>query len=151
MNQRISSHRKRIEKLFRRVNSFTDPQDKSEWSRYLCILVSGYIEESLRVLLEDYAHRKASPPIENFVSNHIKNIRNCHTNKILNTLESFDSSWKDNFQTRITPQIKDSIDSVVANRNEIAHGKNKGISYVTVINYYENVKTAIEILEDIIQ
>lgn len=153
MNPRILSHCQRIDNLFSRVASFDDPKDKSEWSKYLCILVSGYIEESLRVLLEDYAseRKNASSPIKNFVLKQIKNITNCKTQKILDTLDSFDSSWKDAFEEKITPEIKDSIDSIVANRHAIAHGKNTGITYTTVTNYYKNIKKAIEILEDIIQ
>lgn len=52
MNRKILSHRQRINTLFKKITSISNLADRGEWSKYLCILVSGYIEESLRVLLE---------------------------------------------------------------------------------------------------
>lgn len=157
MNPLILSHRQRIDTLFSKVSSISNPQDQGEWSKYLCILVSGYIEESLRVLLEAYSVAHASEEIQNFVSEEIKGITNCKTNKIIEILCKFNSSWGSNFtsqisaSSRIADEIKNSIDSIVANRHAIAHGnKSTGISYSTVLNYYNNVKKAVEVLENII-
>jgi hypothetical protein len=156
MNRQIFSNRKRIDDLFNKVSSFSDA-DKSEWSKYLCILVSGYIEESLRLLLETYAKKRASPYIQNFVSQEIQGITNCKTKKIEDILCKFNPAWKDDFGSQIAvkgrsiDEIKNSIDSIVDNRHAIAHGRNRGINYATVFNYYNNVKKAVEVLEDIIK
>jgi len=48
-------------------------------------------------------------------------------------------------------QIKTSIDNVVENRHKIAHGKSIGMSYHNILSYYNNVKKAVEILEEIIK
>jgi hypothetical protein len=157
MNQRIFSHSQRLDTLFKRVASFPKLYDQAEWSKYLCILVSGYIETSLRVLLEEYSSNNSSTYIQNFVSKEIGNITNCKTNKIKDILSKFNPSWGTDFITqianksRIADEIKNSIDSIVANRHKIAHGENTGISYSTVKNYYENVKKAVEVLENIIK
>ncbi|MEH2384263.1 MAG: HEPN domain-containing protein [Nostoc sp.] len=157
MNQLILSHCQRIDGLFSKVSSISNPADQSEWSKYLCILVSGYIEESLRVLLEAYSTSHASPYIQNFVSREIRSITNCKTNKIVDTLCKFNSAWGSDFthqisaKSRIADEIKDSIDSIVTNRHAIAHGKSSGIRYSTVYNYYNNVKKAVEVLDNIIR
>lgn len=153
MNRCIVSHQTKIDNLFNKISTIPDPADQSEWSKYLCILVSGYIEESLRILLEEYAQKNASPNIQNFVSKEIRNITNCKTNKILDILCKFNSSWKDSFNNEITSdsEIKDAVDSIIANRHKIAHGKSAGITYVTVSKYYTNVKKAVKILNNIIQ
>ncbi|MEG4197337.1 HEPN domain-containing protein [Microcoleus sp. Pol12A5] len=156
MNSFISSHRQKIDARFNKVSSISDPADQGEWSRYLCILVSGYIEESLRILLETYAVKNASPYIQNFVCKEIKGITNCKTNKIIDILGKFHSDWGTNFisqiaaKSNIDNEIKDSIDSIVTTRHAIAHGKSVGVSYSTVSNYYKNVKKAVEVLENII-
>lgn len=156
MNSSISSHRQKIDARFNKVSSISDPADQGEWSRYLCILVSGYIEESLRILLETYAVNHASPYIQNFVCKEIKGITNCKTNKIIDILCKFNSDWGNNFTSQIAAksninnEIKDSIDSIVTTRHAIAHGKSTGLSYSTVSNYYKNVKKAVEVLENII-
>ena len=157
MNPLILSHRQRIDTLFSKVSSITNPADQGEWSKYLCILVSGYIEESLRVLLETYSVSHSSLNIQNFVSKEIKGITNCKTNKIIDILSKFNSSWGSDFaneiaaRSLITNEIKDSIDSIVTNRHLVAHGKSTGIRYSTVLNYYNNVKKAVEVLENIIK
>ncbi len=157
MNPQILSHRQRIDALFVKINSISNPADQSEWSKYLCILISGYIEESLRVLLESYTAKNSSQYIRNFVSTEIKSITNCKTKKILDVLRSFNQHWEQDFndkitaKSRISDEIKNSIDSIITNRHSIAHGKNIGISHSTVYNYYENVKKAVEILEDVIK
>lgn len=119
--------------------------------------MSGYIEESLRVLLEQYSKNHSSSHIQNFISQEIKNITNCKTSKIENILSKFSPAWKDYFidqmssKSEKSDEIKNSINSIIANRHQIAHGKNVNLSYSSVSNYYKNVKKAVDILENIIK
>ena len=157
MNPQILSHRQRIDALFAKIRLISNPADQSDWSKYLCILVSGYIEESLRVLLEQYSKNHSSSHIQNFISQEIKNITNCKTSKIENILSKFSPAWKDYFidqmssKSEKSDEIKNSINSIIANRHQIAHGKNVNLSYSSVSNYYKNVKKAVDILENIIK
>ena len=151
MNPSILAHRQRIDNLFKKVALFEELEIKSEWSKYLCILVSGFIEESLRVLLEKYCENKASANIQKFVGNQIDDITNCKTEKIKRILLEFSSDWANEFTNKINDQIKTSIDNVVENRHKIAHGKSIGMSYHNILSYYNNVKKAVEILEETIK
>ena len=157
MNSYILSHRQRIDNLFKKVASISNPSDQSEWSKYLCVLVSGFIEESLRVMLEEYTKTHSATNIQNFVENQIVSITNCKTSRILEILRKFSQGWADDFSNQIQTQslkpdeIKNSIDSVISNRHNIAHGRNGGITYATISNYYNSIKKAVEILDDIIQ
>ncbi|MEY2911461.1 MAG: hypothetical protein RLZZ184_770 [Cyanobacteriota bacterium] len=151
MNPSILAHRRKIDNLFEKVACFEELAIKSEWSKYLCILVSGFIEESLRVLLEKYCENKAPANIQKFVVKKIDNITNCNTGKIKGILDDFSSDWGNEFTNKINDQIKTAIDNVVQNRHKIAHGKSIPMSYHNILNYYNNVKKAVEILEEIIQ
>ncbi|MHC5735533.1 HEPN domain-containing protein [Nostoc sp.] len=157
MNQSILAHRQKIDNLFKKFASFTEPEIQSEWSKYLCILISGFIEESLRVLLEKYCENKASPNIQKFVTKQIQDITNCKTSRITEILGKFSPIWESEFTNKIqaesiiVDEIKNSIDSVVINRHKIAHGKSVGMSYNNVSTWYKNVKKAVEILEEIIK
>jgi uncharacterized radical SAM superfamily protein len=151
MNPSILAHRQRIDNLFKKVALFEELEIKSEWSKYLCILVSGFIEESLRVLLEKYCENRASANIQKFVGKKIDDITNCKTEKIKRILLEFSSDWENEFTNKINDQIKTAIDNVVENRHKIAHGKSIGMSYSNISKDYKNVKKAIEILEEIIQ
>ena len=158
MCQSISSHRQRLENLFSKISEVSDFAAQSEWSKYLCILVSGFIEESLRTLLEEYTKKHSAPNIQNFVEKQLKTIINCNTNRIIEVLKKFSNDWAQEFEHQIKEKssiddskIKNSIDSVIANRNSIAHGKNVGITYSRISVYYADVKKAVKTLEDIIK
>jgi len=156
MNPLILSHIQRIDNSFSKISNISDPATQSEWARYLCVLVSGFIEQSLRVLLTEYSDRNSAPYVRNFISEEIRRLTNCKTSKIEEILRKFHSRWAEDFTTQISDagvsenEIKDSIDSVVAIRHAIAHGKNTGISYITISKYYSNAKAAVNILESII-
>ena len=157
MNQQIFTHKQRLDNLYRKVSTITIPQDQGEWSKYLCVLTAGYIEESLRVLILEFSKNNSSPKIQRFVEREISYVTNCKTERILEVLNKFDSNWVTSFESEITAnspidkEIKDSIDSIVRNRHLIAHGKSVGITFSTVSKYYGFCKKAIEILEDTIQ
>jgi hypothetical protein len=157
MTPSILSHMQRIDFLFRKAASVADKAEQAEWAKYLCILVSGFIEESLRVLLEEYTRKRATPVIQNFVSGEIKDITNCKTSKIAVVLQRFNPKWENDFlseiqaKSRVDDEIKNSVDSVITNRHQIAHGKNIGLRYATISTYYNNVKKAVEILDAVIR
>ena len=91
---------------FKKISSIPDSADQSEWTKYLCVLVSGYIEESLRVLLEEYYKNRASTTIQNFISKHISRVTNCNTERIEKILGSFDKTLKNNFTNQIVENSK---------------------------------------------
>ena len=156
MNIQILSHKQRLDHLFKRVNDISLP-DQGEWSKYLCVLTAGFIEESLRVLLLNYARNKSTVQIQRFLENEIKYITNCKTERILEILTKFDVNWASKFEndikinSPIDKEIKDSLDSIVANRHNIAHGRSIGIGYAAVNKYYGYCIKAVEILEDTIK
>lgn len=157
MNPKILAHKQRLDNLYSKVAIIPVPQDQVEWSKYLCVLTAGFIEESLRVLLLEFTRNNASLEIQKFVEKEVSYVTNCKTERILEVLNKFDSSWGTTFENEIKDnspidkEIKDSIDSIVINRHLIAHGKSVGISYTTVKKYYGFCTKAIEILEDTIQ
>lgn len=81
MKQSIHSHEQKLDHLLQEIkNAGLAPKMESHLSRYVCILVSGYLEESLRQLLEQYANDKATPQIKNFVANEIKRTYSANPN-----------------------------------------------------------------------
>jgi hypothetical protein len=134
MNPQIISNQTKISNILNKYKSIDDDDLKKDIARYVCVLVSGHIEESLRILINDYAKGKSSPIIQKYVDSNVKKITNCKFNKIVEILNSFHGPWAEEFsinvknQEPIPDQYKDSIDSVVAIRHRIAHGKNTGIS-----------------------
>lgn len=157
MNIKIVQHKQKLDALFAQAASISNMNMQGEWAKYLCVLASGYLESSLRIMILDYISHNSSPKIQNFNEPQINNLTNCKHGKIVKILEQFDTNWSTTFITeieaksRITGEIKDCIDSLVQNRHDIAHGKNVGVGYVRVKTYFESAHTAIEIIDSIIK
>lgn len=156
MHVDILSYQNRIEHLFNKNGGITDIEIQSNWSKYICVLVSGYIEESLRILFFEYAKNNSNPKIRRYVDSHIRRITNCKNSKIIEVLDYFSTDWVNDYKSKIarretvTNQIGDAIDSVIANRHQIAHGKNIGLSHAIIRKYYNDVKIAIDVLNTVI-
>jgi hypothetical protein len=134
----------RLDRVFESSRGIEDDEIKSHYARYLCVLTSGYLEESIKIIIRVYVSQRTHPTVLNYIDTSTSNITNLKTEKLSKFLNSFNSEWKDKFETTLTDEEKDSIDSVVANRHQIAHGKNVGVSYTRVNEWYKNVKKVIE-------
>ena len=143
LEQRLHSITTRLDRVFNLADSIQEEEIKSHLARYLCILTSGYFEESIKIIIEYYASKNATPNIVNYVSQTTRKLTNLNTEKIENFLSSFNPKLKDDFNYLLTDEGKDALDSVIANRNNIAHGKNVGVSYIRIRNWYNNIKKII--------
>jgi hypothetical protein len=147
-NKEIIRYQQRLDKLFDKIKDIQDIELQSHWARYLCILVSGYIETSILSIYSDYAKKKASPNVSNFVSSILDRFQNPKMNKILELVHDFNPQWEAELKNFTDGELGDSVDSIVANRHNLAHGRqNVGISYVTIKKYYQNAIKVIELID----
>jgi hypothetical protein len=147
----VVSYQNRLDNLFAQFRDFPPDNDtlRAHWPRYLCILTSGYLETSVRAILVVYAQEKSSPLVMNYVSKQLESLQNPKMEKICNLLGSFNSEWEGHLRANTEGELKDAVDSIVANRNNIAHGRDTGISYATVHEYYQSVKDVVALIEDL--
>jgi hypothetical protein len=117
-----------------------DVELQAQIARFLCVLASGVIEQVLIGGLESMVLRNGNRRVADYVSHHLSRINNAKFEDILVALGRFDSSWRVHFETRTDTQTKDAIDSVVNNRNQIAHGGQVNISLVRFSQYYKTIK-----------
>lgn len=148
----IVKHKQRLDDLFEKGSIFSDdPELLANWSKYLCVLVSGFVEESVRVLILKYAKSKASPEIEHFVGRKIRSFHNPKMSNILTLFGDFSNKLKLQMESVTEGELKDAIDSVVQNRHQIAHGGTIGISFVTINDYYKRVLKVVEHIESMLE
>ncbi len=133
MNPIIISNRSKIDNLIDKYRATNDDNLKKDIARYACVLSSGYIEESLRVIISDYAKGKSAPIIGKFVESKINKVTNCPFNKIVEILKLFHQPWADDFcekvkqREQIRNQFKES-GAVVTHARTCAGGRLKGWS-----------------------
>src|SRR5438093_3063587 len=78
------------------------PEDELEvrahWARYLCVLTSGFLEEALRLLLEDFAKRKAHPAVAQYVASSLQSVSGINDEKLRQLLGRFSLEWREAYE-----------------------------------------------------
>ena len=148
---KIVQHKQRLDALFEKGTTLAnDSELLSNWAKYLCVLTSGFIEESVRVLLFEYVHKRSSPEVEHFVNSRLHFFQNAKMSNILDLLGEFSSEFRTQMELLAQDELKDAVDSVVNNRHQISHGRPIGLSFMTIKDYYKRVVRTIECLEQVL-
>jgi hypothetical protein len=147
-NKKVVSHKQRLDALFDKIKALDeDPELIAHWSRYMCVLVSGFVEASVRTIVADYVNSRSAPEVAQFAGQRLRNFVNAKTEKILDLVGEFGNEYRTRLEKVLEGELKDAVDSVVNNRHLIAHGQDVGIGFGTITKYYERVVKAIEELE----
>jgi hypothetical protein len=123
-------------------------QLRAEYSRYLCVRASGLIETSVRRIFSEHARRASSPAVGRYAAWHVGRLQNINCDKLLKLVETFDPTWKAAVEAYLSEERATALNSIVANRNAIAHGNPSGVTYGTVKPWYEHAVDVLEFLED---
>jgi hypothetical protein len=115
-------------------------------TRHLCVLTSGFLEVAVTEVLAEYATMRANPLVQRYVRKNLDQFQNPKLQKIVDLVSRFDPAWGMVFSQRVTAQQKDAVDSIVANRHLIAHGRQVGISLGNMREYYRGATQVVEVL-----
>ena len=141
----VTRLRQQLDTVFGRVKRLNhDPELQSDFARYLCVLVSGYMEKAVVALVLEHARTNGAPTLQRFVENKTKNFTNAKASRVQDLLGSFDPEWREKLEDILADERKDAIDSIVALRNTIAHGGSVGITYTRIDRYYRETKSVID-------
>ncbi len=140
---------KRLEQIldatFRRATGLQgDAELLSDFARYLCILVSGFLEQSVQELVLEYARRTASPAVQRYVASRIRGFTNANAQRLLDLVGSFDPDWRIDLEIYLVDERKAAVDSVIDLRNTISHGRYAGVTMSRITEYYKHVRNVID-------
>ena len=143
------AYRDRLDSLLRQIPAPTENLFlHTSLIKFACVLVCGYIEVSLRDILQEYTRRRASSEVSNYVNRRLERFQNPKMETVIQLVGAFSQDWANNLKAETKDQLKDHIDSLVANRNLIAHGKDVGLSHVRLNEYYQSALRVIEVVEE---
>jgi hypothetical protein len=147
------SYRARLEELSRKTPD--DPEEQADWAKYLSVLVSGYLEQALKEILFEFAAMHDANRLQQYIAGTWPESRNMKTSNIKEILNHFDQSWATRFDEWIAAgdQYKSELNSLIASRNDIAHGKEANTTNVTLRSIRNRLRIALELvvfLEDLI-
>ena len=145
-NRELVRQKQRLDTLFKnRALASYDIELLSHWAKYLCVLVAGFLENSLKELYGEFAKRSASPQVASFASATLQRIRNADSDRFLNTAGGFSKAWKGDLKAFMDENgRKEAINSIIGQRHLIAHGRS---STITLAGLQEYVFKAVEVID----
>lgn len=137
--------RTRLDAAFGRApDASSDPELQSDFAKYLCVLVSGYLESALCALLLSYSQQRSSPEVASFVERQLGPWTNPKSEKIIDLFGAFNQDWRNDLTQFLVDQRKDSVNSLVALRHKIAHGESVGTSLSQIKTHYRAVNEVVD-------
>ena len=150
MVREIDDQRKKLDAMFERSRDLPDdPEIKSHWAKYLCVLVCGFLENSVELCLCEYCKHRSSPPIQNYVRSQLHYFQNPKMDEIIRLFGSFNSDWQTRLETECSGELSDAVNSIVGNRHKIAHGGSVSLTIGGLQKYYHKALKVVELLQRI--
>lgn len=142
----LQAERQRVEHVFELARTSAGSSDEAlaHWARYLCVLTSGLIESGVRLILSEYVRKRAATEVAAFVIGKLDRLTNLNATRVEETLGEFSGRWRLSFEQNVSDAQKDAINSTVANRHLIVHGRPVGVTFVAIKEFY---KKAWEVLQ----
>lgn len=138
----------RITNLFQSFDTDSPPESQAHNAKYLAVLVSGYLEQAIKELLQHYVSQGARPQITRYIEETWPISRNMKTDNIETILRQFNITWSEEFSDWLDQDSsrKGNINSIVRWRNSIAHGQESNTNGVTLVS----VRSAFSTVKDLV-
>ena len=148
MNRRqIDRQKRRIERL---INKYEEIEGNGElishWSRYLCVVICGYLEQSIRIIFREYSIRGSNKYVARYADINLDRFQNPKMTKIIELTSFFNHEWAEEIRDTMSGKVESAVDGIVHTRHQIAHGVDTGITAGNLIRYFESVNTLIDYL-----
>lgn len=151
-NPQLVQQKYEIDALFGQIISFAgDPYVKSLLTYYLCVRVSGFVENCVRIILADYARPRTQDHVRSFVESKLERFPNPTFDQICKAIADFNDQWNQDFKAKIPAPVRESLRSINVNRNQIAHGGTSTITIGQLQSYYQDAVLLIKELEQTCQ
>lgn len=131
MRHLLESRERKLDEFFARAKASKDAELQADLARFGAVLVCGYVERCVEVVILERLTSRAQPRVLQFIKSHFKRGTNYDCEAISQLLIRFDDNWSTSFREFIAKndQLSSSLASAYALRNSIAHGGdgNKGL------------------------
>ena len=145
----VLRRKKRLESAFELIsNSGLTPELMSHFARYLSVLVSGHVEQSVKELVTEYVRVRAEAKVQRYVGNQLNKLQNINQDKLRQLVESFNPEWWQKITADRVDELA-ALDSVTAVRNSVSHGGDSGITLLIVRQYFDLVSILLNDLSEL--
>ncbi|WP_025146616.1 HEPN domain-containing protein [Pedobacter jeongneungensis] len=150
---RLEVQERRLDELAIEIGRVDDLELKSHLSKYLCILISGFIENYIKELVLNLHERNCKKEISKFITSKVRGLTNLDDPKLIAFLETFNEEWARRYKAERNDEMEAALNNIYAQRNAIAHGNasNSNITYLSIVKYFTLIKELLNILKAIIK
>lgn len=127
-----------LDELVKRCEEL-DPADevRADAYRYAYVRLGGFLEQALMSAGKAVCHRLSGGQAQAFGLSWLDRTKNPRAEEILAFVRRFDQTWATELEEWLdSDERKTTINSLIAMRNDIAHGKSSGASASTFHDYY---------------
>ncbi len=130
-----------------------DPEIQSFFARYIVVAASGVYEDCIERLFSDFARLFGDPKVTTFFSNvldaHFRNPKYDELKKWLNYL---DPSFGTQLDSSLGGSLRsnEALNSIVANKNQVAHGSPCTATLGDVKNYHKRIVPIFDAMENML-
>ena len=126
-----------------------DDEIVADLAAYVCILLYGYFEISVKDMISNYSDRHPGEKLDDVQT---KNHHNFKPKELFKFLGHFSSHWEYIAKQKILPdtQMYDTLRSLVADRNGIAHGESVDLRIVNIVEYKKQIVELLQLINGII-
>ena len=148
-----------VERRLRRIDTTLESLSGAELDealaamifQHLCVRMSGNLEICITEILNEYTRNRANASIRRAVERMMGTFQNPGCQRIIDLLSNFDATWGEKFGSFIdTEELRDKINSIAANRNLIAHGRDTGVSATRIRDFNSAYKRALEFIHKMV-
>ncbi len=141
----VERQRQQLDATFKRASGLGgDAELLSDFARYLCVLVAGYLEQAIIELALEQVRIQSSTSVQRHVEPRLRRFTNANSQRIVELVGSFDPDWRTDLDRFLADEYKDAVNSVVALRHAIAHGRPANVTMARIQAYYGLVKQVVE-------
>lgn len=124
-----------------------DDEIRAQFVWYLCVRTSGYVETSIRTILNEYVSSQTSnTSIISFIDEQVRHSRRMRFNEIATLVGRFSSEWEKRLRNSTPEEPKRSLGNIVTNRNNIAHGYDVNLSLRDLGKWFEDAQEVVELV-----
>lgn len=147
-NQVIQDQLQEINHLFNAV--ITNDDQTVHWGRYLCITVASFLEVALQTIYRSYANAESGGNLAQYVGSQIPfTIGTPTADNIIRAAGAFNDDWANEVRCFLSrDDRRAAINTVMAQRNHIAHGLQSTISPAQLRAYLAKCIEVIDFIEN---
>jgi RiboL-PSP-HEPN len=123
---------------------------RSHWAKYLSILITGYLERVMKIILTEYTRRGANSYVAAYAEAQLASFQNPSVDKICTLLAQFDRRWEQRLEEFWKEERRAAVASVVNVRHHAAHGRHFGTTIAQMRDYHRRVDEVVRFLDELV-